>query len=110
MNSRTRINVWLTKATVGAAATLFGTIALAQVVPGAAATVTVVGAGSAETAAGPLNLRQIFDAAWTRQPEALALQARREAAGAQRNAAKSWTPQPAALELSNKTDRLGSRP
>ncbi len=108
MNSRTRINVWLTKATVGAAATLFGTIALAQVVPGAAATVTVVGAGSAETAAGPLNLRQIFDAAWTRQPEALALQARREAAGAQRNAAKSWTPQPAALELSNKTDRLGS--
>lgn len=108
MNSKTRINVWLIRATAVAAATVYGTIAQAQVVPAVAATVTVVEAGSAETAAAPLNLRQIFDAAWARQPEALALRARREAASAQQNAAKSWTPQPAALELSNKTDRLGS--
>jgi cobalt-zinc-cadmium efflux system outer membrane protein len=53
-----------------------------------------------------LGLRQVFDAAWARQPEAMALQARRDAALAQQRAAKAWTPGPAALELSNKTDRL----
>ncbi|HWH73175.1 MAG TPA: TolC family protein [Methylibium sp.] len=54
----------------------------------------------------PLDLRQVFDAAWARQPEALALQARRDAARARQKAAQAWTPEPAALELSNKTDRL----
>lgn len=44
--------------------------------------------------------------AWTRQPEAQALQARRDAARARQRAAQSWTPEPPALELSNKTDRL----
>src|SRR5690606_17144263 len=65
-------------------------------------------AGGTETAAGKLNLRQVFEAAWARQPEALALQARRDAVRAQQSAAKAWTPEPAALELSNKTDRLGN--
>lgn len=54
----------------------------------------------------PLDLRQVFDAAWARQPEALALQAHRDAARARQKAAQAWTPEPAALELSNKTDRL----
>ena len=53
-----------------------------------------------------LSLRQVFDAAWARQPEALALQSRRDAARAQQRAANAWTPEPAALELANKTDRL----
>jgi len=53
-----------------------------------------------------MTLSQAFDAAWARQPEARALQARREAAHAQQQAARSWTPEPAALEVSNKTDRL----
>ena len=54
----------------------------------------------------PLSLRLAFESAWARQPEALALDARREAALAQQRASRSWTPEPAALELSNKTDRL----
>lgn len=54
----------------------------------------------------PLSLRQAFESAWARQPEALALAARREAAIAQQRASRSWTPEPATLELSNKTDRL----
>jgi cobalt-zinc-cadmium efflux system outer membrane protein len=53
-----------------------------------------------------LNLRQVFEAAWARQPEAMALQARRDAARAQQQRRESWTPEPAALEVSNKTDRL----
>ena len=59
-----------------------------------------------ETPASTLSLRQAFDAAWARQPEVMALQARRDAARAQQTAAQAWTPEPAALELSNKTDRL----
>lgn len=55
------------------------------------------------------GLRQAFEAAWARHPEALALQARRDAARARQDAARAWTPEPAALELSSKTDRLGSR-
>ena len=51
-------------------------------------------------------LRQAFDAAWSRQPEALALPSRLDAAAAQRRAAQRWTPDAPALELSNKTDRL----
>ena len=52
------------------------------------------------------NLKQAFDAAWARQPEAMALQARRDASRAEQRAAQAWTPESAALELSNKTDRL----
>lgn len=53
-----------------------------------------------------LNLKQAFDAAWSRQPEALALPARRDAVRAQQQAAEAWTPAPAALEVAQKSDRL----
>ncbi|MBC7992643.1 MAG: TolC family protein [Rhizobacter sp.] len=64
------------------------------------------GAPTPEAAASPVSLRQVFDAAWARQPDAMALQARRSAARAQQRAAQAWTPQAASLEVSNKTDRL----
>ncbi len=58
-------------------------------------------------------LRMAFEAAWARQPEAAALSARREAAQAQQQSAKSWTPEPVTMELSAKTDapsrNLGTR-
>jgi cobalt-zinc-cadmium efflux system outer membrane protein len=53
-----------------------------------------------------LSLRQVFDAAWSRQPEALALPSRRDAARAGQQAAQSWTPEPVSLDLANKTDQL----
>lgn len=52
------------------------------------------------------TLKQAFDAAWSRQPEAAALGLRRDAAQAQQQAAQAWTPEPLALTLSGKTDRL----
>lgn len=52
------------------------------------------------------SLKTLFDAAWLRQPEAQALQARREAAQAQHRAAEAWTPEPPALEASHRTDRV----
>lgn len=108
MTSRTRTKAWLLRAGVVAAATLFGSAVQAQTGTATTRTGMAVGAGSMEAAASPLNLRQVFDAAWARQPEALALQTRRDAARAQQSAAKAWSPEPAALELSNKTDRLGN--
>ena len=111
MTSTTRTKALLLRASVVAAATLFGMTVQAQTATAtkaADATATSAAAGSTEANASTLNLRQVFDAAWARQPEALALQSRRDAARAQRSVAKAWTPEPAALELSNKTDRLGS--
>ena len=108
MRYRTRTKVWLLRASVAGAATLCGTAVAAQTAADAANAAVAPAAGSTEAAASPLNLRQVFDAAWSRQPEALALQARRDAARAQQSAAKAWTPQPAALEVSNRTDRLGN--
>jgi cobalt-zinc-cadmium efflux system outer membrane protein len=73
---------------------------------------TALGAGTAavpaQTAAAPaaLTLGQVFAAAWSRQPEAAALAARRAAAQAQQQAAQAWTPEPLALELRTRTDRL----
>jgi cobalt-zinc-cadmium efflux system outer membrane protein len=66
---------------------------------------------SAQTAAPPTatsvpSLRELFEAAWARQPEARALQARRDATQAQRRAADAWTPDPPALEIAHRTDRL----
>ena len=108
MTSRTRTKTWLLRASLAAAATVCSVAVQAQTATATAATAALSGAGSTEAAASALNLRQVFDAAWARQPEALALQARRDASRAQQMAAKAWTPEPAALELSNKTDRLGS--
>ena len=58
----------------------------------------------AQTAATPTvqdrpTLRAAFEAAWARQPEAQALTARRDAAHAQQQAARSLTPEPVAMEL-----------
>ncbi len=53
-----------------------------------------------------LTLKQATDAAWLRQPDARAAEARRGAADAQRDAATSWTAEPLAVELSAKSDRL----
>lgn len=73
-------------------------ISLACLVAGVSAQV------SAEPAAP--TLKSLFDAAWARQPQAQALQARREAVAAQRRAVSSWTPDPPSLLASHKTDRL----
>ena len=54
----------------------------------------------------PTTLKQAFDAAWQRQPEAQSREARQQAAIARRQVADSWTVEPAALELSVKGDRL----
>lgn len=53
-----------------------------------------------------LDLKQAFEAAWARQPEALALPSRRAAHDAQLRAARAWSPEPPALELALKSDRL----
>lgn len=70
----------------------------------------LVGAHAQTPAASKVSdlptLRLAFEAAWSRQPEALALATRRDAARAQAQAARSWTPEPVALELAGKTDRL----
>jgi cobalt-zinc-cadmium efflux system outer membrane protein len=100
MTPRTRTRAWLLHA--GAAATVAACSLAVQAQPAS----TLVAPAAPQTAAASLSLRQVFDAAWARQPEAMALQARRDAARAQQAAAKAWTPEPAALELSNKTDRL----
>lgn len=105
MTPRTRTEARLLHASVVAA---MAACSLATQAQEATANSAPPVAGSAASATSPLSLRQAFDAAWARQPEAMALQARRDAARAQQSAAKAWTPEPAALELSNKTDRLGS--
>ncbi|RZL61488.1 MAG: TolC family protein [Variovorax sp.] len=56
--------------------------------------------------AAPSTLKQAFDAAWLRQPEAAALHLRRDAVQAQQRTAQAWTPEPVALTLSAKTDRF----
>jgi cobalt-zinc-cadmium efflux system outer membrane protein len=71
-----------------------------------AACVLAAQAQTPPSALGPTSLQQAFEAAWARQPEALALLARRDAAQARQAAARAWTPEPAALELATKTDRL----
>jgi cobalt-zinc-cadmium efflux system outer membrane protein len=63
------------------------------------------GLAGAQAPAGPGPLRQAFEAAWARQPEAATLQLRRDAAAAQGRAAQAWTPDAPALELSNRSDR-----
>ena len=100
MNPRTRTRAGLLRAGAAAAVAVFSIAVQAQ-----PASVSVAPAAP-ETAAASLSLRQLFDAAWARQPEAMSLQARRDAVRAQQSAATAWTPEPAALEISNKTDRL----
>lgn len=100
MTSRTRKKGRLLCVSVAVAIATFSLAARAETDTTSATTVNAAGA------ANPLSLRQAFDSAWARQPEAMALQARREAARAQAMAAEAWTPEPAAVEISSKTDRL----
>ncbi len=97
MTARNRTPAWLLRGSAAAAVAVCSVVVQAQ---------TAVVAATPEATASPFSLRQVFDAAWARQPEALALQARRDAARARQQAAKAWTPEPAALELSTQTDRL----
>jgi cobalt-zinc-cadmium efflux system outer membrane protein len=64
----------------------------------------------AQTGAGgtAATLREAFEAAWERQPEARAGAARRQASEAGRAAAQRLTAKPAALEAQAKTGRSGS--
>lgn len=64
----------------------------------------------AQTDHGPsaTTLRELFHAAWERQPEARAAAARRQAAEAGSLASQRLTAEPAALELQAKAGRLGS--
>lgn len=100
MTSRTRKKGRLLCVSVAVAIATFSLAARAETDTTSTTTVNAAGA------ANPLSLRQAFDSAWARQPEAMALQARREAARAQAMAAEAWTPEPAAVEISSKTDRL----
>jgi cobalt-zinc-cadmium efflux system outer membrane protein len=53
-----------------------------------------------------LTLKQAFDAAWQRQPEAKSQLIRQSAAIARSQAANNWLPEPVVFEVSGKTDRL----
>ncbi|HTJ97667.1 MAG TPA: TolC family protein [Rhodocyclaceae bacterium] len=53
-----------------------------------------------------LSLKQAFDAAWARQPEARAAETRRNAADARRDAAGNWLAAQPTLGLSDKSDRF----
>ena len=95
MHPRTRTTIGVRQALLAAAlaGAVAGAVAQSQAAP-------------APGGPGTPGLRELFEAAWARQPEALALQTRREAAQAQRRAAEAWTPEPPAFEASHKTDRL----
>lgn len=53
-----------------------------------------------------LTLKQAFDAAWKRHPEAQLQLVRQNAAMARKQAADVWSPEPLSVELSVKTDQL----
>ena len=53
-----------------------------------------------------LTLKQAFDAAWLRQPEAQSLDQLRDAASARQQMAESWLVAPPTMELSGKSDQL----
>lgn len=76
----------------------------------AAGAACVSAAVAAQPANGPAatTLREAFEAAWERQPEARAAAARRQAAEAGRAAAQRLTAEPAVLEVQTKTGRSGS--
>jgi len=91
-----------TRTTIRVRQTLLAAI-LSVAAAGASAQAT--NAASSAPVATP-SLKALFEAAWTRQPEAQAMQARRDAMQAQRRVAEAWTPEPPAFEASHKTDRL----
>jgi len=54
--------------------------------------------------AGAASLKEVFETAWQRQPEARALQARRDAAQAQAKAARLVSPEAPSVELRQRSD------
>ncbi|MDW5441516.1 TolC family protein [Polaromonas sp. SM01] len=76
--------------------------------PNAAVGVAVPVFTQANGVSAPTTLKQVFDAAWQRQPEAQSRAARQEAVTARRQAADSWTAEPMALELASQNDRLNN--
>lgn len=52
------------------------------------------------------TLKEVFDAAWLRQPEARAINLRRDAAQAQAKVASQLSPEPAALEIIQRGDQM----
>ena len=71
------------------------------------ATTATTTATTATTTAS-MSLRQAYDAALARLPEARSVPQRRSAAAAQERAAQAWTPEPPAFESGVKTDRIGT--
>jgi len=63
--------------------------------------------GAAAAQAQPLSLKQGFEAAWERTPEARAAALWRDAAQASQSAAQRWAQGAATLELSARSDRWG---
>lgn len=61
---------------------------------------------SAAALSGSLSLKDVFDTAWQRQPEAHALQSRRDAARAQAKAALMLSPEPPSLDISQRSDQM----
>lgn len=56
--------------------------------------------------AATITLKQVFEAAWARHPEARAAGSRRDALEARRDVAASWLAEPPSLEFAYKTDQL----
>lgn len=72
-----------------------------------ALTLAGMGAGAfAQATPAPASLKDVYETAWARQPEAQALTARRDAVQAQQRAAGAWTPEPPALAVASKSDRF----
>ena len=61
---------------------------------------------SAAALSGSVSLKNVFDTAWQRQPEAHALQLRRDAAQAQAKAALMLSPEPPSLDISQRSDQM----
>jgi cobalt-zinc-cadmium efflux system outer membrane protein len=61
---------------------------------------------SAAAPGNAVSLKDVFDAAWQRQPEAQAFQKRRDAVQAQAKAASMLSPEPPSLEIGQRSDWL----
>jgi cobalt-zinc-cadmium efflux system outer membrane protein len=69
---------------------------------------TLLAASAAAFAQEHMTLKQAFDTAWARQPEARGGELRRAAADAKRDAAGNWLVAAPSLEMSAKSDRANS--
>ena len=65
-------------------------------------------ANAQSAAPDSLSLRQVYEAAVARLPEARSAPQRRDAAAAHARAAQAWSPEPPSFEGALKTDRVGS--